>query len=109
MGCWLWFLAASTRALYRNYRYGDPSFKMLNTFLLALFLAKAILFFIVFGDFRSGLASFLGIVGLSVALNHGIRGPVRASKPCVQPHRVQPRLALAPEPSAVRQDELVEA
>jgi hypothetical protein len=109
MAGWLWFLAASTRALHRNYRYGDQSLKMLNTFLLALFLAKAILFFLVFGDFRSGLASFLGIVGLSVALNHGIRGPVRAPKPNVQPFRAQPRLALAPEPAAVRQDELVEA
>jgi len=70
---WLWFLIASVRALYLNYRYGDDSLRRINTFLLAYFLARMVTFFTVFGDFRSDVAPFVGIVGLSVALNHGIR------------------------------------
>jgi hypothetical protein len=92
---WLWFLGASFRALYRNYCYGDPSLKTVNTFLLAAFLAKAAMFFSIYGDFRTEFATYLGILGLGMALNHGICKPVRASKPVVQPMVFRTRPALA--------------
>ncbi len=92
---WLWFLGASIRALYRNYRYGDPSLKTINTFLLAAFLTKAAMFFVIFGDFRTEFAPYLGIVGLGLALNHGICRPVRAPKTVVQPMVFRTRPALA--------------
>jgi hypothetical protein len=72
---WLWFLGAAIRALYLNYRYGEESIKTINTFLLAFFVAKTVLFFAVFGDFRSDFSIFVGVVGLGVALNGGIRRP----------------------------------
>ncbi len=68
-GAFLWFCIASIRYLYRNYRYGDPDLKTVNTFLLAYFLAKLLLFSIIFGNFFSDLFAFTGIVGLSVSIN----------------------------------------
>jgi hypothetical protein len=65
----VWFLVASGRFLYQNYRSGDPRLKRINTFFLALFLTKAAFFFVVFGSFYSDLCSFTGLVGLSVSLN----------------------------------------
>jgi len=74
--CFLWFIAASMRALYLNYRHGDPRLKRINTFLLAIFVAWFVFFCGIFGGFHSDLHHFVGIVGLSIALNGGIRRPV---------------------------------
>jgi len=68
----LWFLAASARALYKNYRYGNPAYSKLNRFLLAYFMAKTIFFFFVFGSLYSDLAMYAGLVGLSISLNGGV-------------------------------------
>jgi hypothetical protein len=97
---WLWFLAASLRALHYNHRYGDEMLRKLNALLLALFVAKTTLFMVVFGDFRVELPMFVGIVGFSLALNGGIRKPVRMRAPLV-PIRVrsQPPAKLFTEPS----------
>jgi hypothetical protein len=75
----VWFLAASIRALYLNYRYGDESLKKANAFLLAYFVAKTIHYFFVFGGFYGDLANFCGIIGLSISLNGGIRQPARVT------------------------------
>lgn len=83
----VWFFWASVRALYRNYLYGDPELSKVNTLLLAYFIARIILFCLIFGGFYGDLPIFVGIVGLSIALNHGIRKPA-----------VQPSLAPAAEP-----------
>jgi hypothetical protein len=69
------FLGASLRALYRNFRYGSPALRQVNTFFLALFVTQIVLFIFVFGAFDSQLAIFTGTVGLSVALNGGVRRP----------------------------------
>jgi hypothetical protein len=87
---WLWFLAASLRALYYNYRYGDDVLRKVNRLLLALFAARALMFMVVFGDFRVEFQIFLGIIGFSLALNGGIRRPVRVRAPLV-PIRVRTR------------------
>ena len=77
----LWFLVASFGVLRRNYRYGDPSLKMVNTYLLAAFIAQTILFFFVFGALQSDLMTYAGLVGLSVALNGGVAKPSPAPEP----------------------------
>ena len=72
----LWLIIAGLKALYSNYRYGDPELQRINTFLLASFVAKTIFFMAVFGAFVGDLAEFTGLLGLSVAINGGVRRPV---------------------------------
>lgn len=71
----VWFIAASIHVLHRNYRYGVPEHQKINTFLFAYFVARIIFYLIGFGAFSSDLALFAGLVGLSVAVNHGVRQP----------------------------------
>ena len=75
---WLWFLAAGTRVLYLNHRHGPARFQVANDFLLALFLARIILFFFVFGGFETDLSVFAGLVALGICLNGGVARPVKA-------------------------------
>jgi hypothetical protein len=49
--------------------------QLVNNFLLALFVSKIVFFFLVFGSVYSELFYFVGLVGLSIALNGGVRGP----------------------------------
>ncbi len=74
----LWLLGAGMKVLYRNYKYGDPAFKQINTYLFAAFVAKAIYFMVIFGAFEGDLTIFLGLLGMSVAINGGMRQPVKA-------------------------------
>ncbi len=71
----IWFWIASLRALFFNYRYGDPALRTLNTFLFALFITKILIFLIVFGSLYSDMAPFVGVIGFSVSLNGGICKP----------------------------------
>jgi O-antigen ligase len=64
-----WFLFAGLRVLYRNWKFGDPALRNVNTLLLAVFAARAIWFWSFFGSLHSDMASLLGALGLSVALN----------------------------------------
>ncbi|HEU5126066.1 MAG TPA: O-antigen ligase family protein [Verrucomicrobiae bacterium] len=68
-----WFMAVAIWILIRNYRYGDPTLKIINSFLLAAFVQKTLMFCTVYGAFDSNIATFVGYVGLSVALNKGVR------------------------------------
>jgi hypothetical protein len=74
---WLWI--ACLRALYDNYRYGDPSLQTVNTLLLVSFIVKIIIFSFVFGGLESDILGFLGFIGFSISLNGGIRQPARAT------------------------------
>ncbi|MEO5804141.1 MAG: hypothetical protein ABIR24_11490 [Verrucomicrobiota bacterium] len=69
----VWFLAASWWALYRNYQFGEPELRHINAVLLAFFSTKAIYFLFVFGAFSSDLFGFIGLIGLSISLNGGIK------------------------------------
>ncbi len=71
----LWFLWACIRTLHQNYRHGDPSLRLINTLLLALFVTRAIMFFVVFGSLFSDMSMFTGLIGLSVSLNSGVAQP----------------------------------
>jgi hypothetical protein len=69
MIAFVWFLVAGTRTLYRNYKFGDPAYRTVNTFLLGAFVARTFWFFLFFGGFHSDIAYFTGLLGLGVALN----------------------------------------
>ncbi len=69
----VFFSVASAWVLYQNYRYGTPNLRIVNTMLLATFLARQVFFWIIFGAISSDLPFFVGLVGLGVALNGGVR------------------------------------
>jgi len=101
LGLWgviglLWLLAAGTRVLYLNHRYGDPALHNVNTFFLAYFITQSIFFFTVFGAFNSQLYVFTGILGMSVSINGGVRKPGRV------PARAAQREAMVAEPVPVQ-------
>jgi UPF0716 family protein affecting phage T7 exclusion len=68
------------RVLYRNYLYSEPELKSLNTFLLAQFVARLVFYVGFYGQFYLDLMIFTGSVGLSLALNSGVRGPQRVEE-----------------------------
>jgi O-Antigen ligase len=74
----VWFWIASLRALYRNYRFGDPAFQTINTFLFAYFVVKIFFFLVIFGALEIDLAGFAVLIGLSISINGGIRRPAAA-------------------------------
>ena len=76
-----WFLIMGGRVLHRNYRYGDPGLKTINTFLYACFLARVFFYLVVFGGFHGDIVNFIGLVGFSVSLNRGMR---RVTEPLKQ-------------------------
>ncbi len=79
----LWFLGASGWAFYRNYRYGEPELKRINTLLLACFLMRTVMFFGVVGALNYDLFAFTGLIGLSISLNGGIKTPPVKTTPVV--------------------------
>jgi hypothetical protein len=88
----LWFMAASIRALYHNYKYGDQSLQTINTLLLAAFLTHAAMFFLIFGTFENDILTFASLIGLSVSLNGGIRRPMTEPVKTEMPVFSRPRL-----------------
>jgi len=86
----LWFVVASLKVLWANYKYGDPDIWNANTWLLSYFIAKLVLFVVVFGGFYSDLVSFVGLVGFSVSLNGGVARPVPVTQPVRAFNRFRP-------------------
>jgi hypothetical protein len=77
----LWLMVAAIRVLYHNYRFGDPAYQNINTFLFAYFVARFIFFLAVFGSLDSDLPLFLGLLGLSISINGGVAKPAVAPQP----------------------------
>jgi hypothetical protein len=71
----VWFWIVSVRVLHLNFRYGEPRFRNINTFFLAYFIARILQFLFVFGGIASDLPTFVGILGLSISINGGVRKP----------------------------------
>ncbi len=71
----VWFWIASVRVLYLQFRYGEPRFRNINTFFLAYFVARILQFLFVYGAIGSDLPTFVGILGLSISINGGVRKP----------------------------------
>ncbi|MBI3850088.1 MAG: O-antigen ligase family protein [Verrucomicrobia bacterium] len=82
VGALLWFLAAAWSVLYKNYRYGDPSLRVVNAFILANVIARVLMFLFIVGGFETDMLALVGLVGLSVSLNGGVAKP--APKPVTQ-------------------------
>ncbi|HTY86621.1 MAG TPA: hypothetical protein VMB80_04085 [Candidatus Acidoferrum sp.] len=95
----VWFLAAGIWVLYNNYRHGDPALKLVNTFLLALFLSTVVMFF---GEsLSSDMVLFASLVGFSVSLNGGVSRPIPGPVPRPDPFRL-PRGLMRPGPAFQR-------
>ncbi len=86
----VWFWVASLKALWSNYKYGDPEIKRLNTFLLCYFIGKIIMFLFVFGSFYTDIMIFTGIIGFSVSLNGGVARPAPVVRPKIVFNRFRP-------------------
>ncbi len=80
-----WFMLAGLRLLVRNYRYGDPSLRSVNTFLLCYYIAKVVFFLTVFGAVHLDLLAFVGTIGLSVSVNGGMRRAKDVAAPAAAP------------------------
>jgi hypothetical protein len=83
----VWFWIVAIWVLRRNYRYGDPALRTVNTFLLAAFVAKIIFFILIFGDIGSDMLTFGGYLGLGVSLNGGVCRP--APEPVPETNKFQ--------------------
>jgi hypothetical protein len=92
----LWATLAGLRVLYRNLRYGDPELRSINAFLLAWYLQRYLTFFFIFGGFEVDLGLFVRTVGFSVALNGGVRGPLREPAKAM---RFKPLAPRQPQPA----------
>jgi hypothetical protein len=92
----LWFCWSAVRLLINNYRYGDPAFHKLNAFLLAYFTARLAFYFIFYGQFDLDFVHFTGLVGLSIAINGGVRkAPFVEVEPEPEPEFQPTRRAVA--------------
>jgi hypothetical protein len=65
----VWLIIAGARFLYTMYQNSAPELRRINAFLLALFLARVLMFSFIFGSLYTELYLFTGILGFSVALN----------------------------------------
>ena len=75
MIAFVWFLVAGLRVLHRNWKFGNPDYRTVNGYLLAAFAANAIFFFVGFGSISDDLHTFVGLLGLGVALNGAVPSP----------------------------------
>jgi hypothetical protein len=89
----LWVLMAGYQVLSRNYRFGDARLRRINSVLLSCYLARCFCFFFIFGALSTDLYLFLGLCGLSVSLNGGVR---RSYAPKRIPIPVPQTLAMEP-------------
>jgi hypothetical protein len=94
---WLWYWAAGFRVVWRNYHYGDPALRHLNLYLFAFFLAKCLGFIFIFGSLVEDVGGFAAILGLSIALNHGVMRP--QPLPRTKPGPANPNLAFPARPA----------
>ncbi len=100
----VWFWVAGWRLLLHNYRYGLAELKTFNTLLLALFVTRVFHFLVIFGSLSAEFAHFTGLVGLSMALNHGfasVHAPAPAAEPA-GPTRRRSLPAVLPSPVAAQ-------
>lgn len=80
MIAYLWLATASLWVTYRNYRYGDPEIKTVNAYLFVAIILHVFGYFFLFGAFATDLVQYMELVGFSVALNWGLRGPKPVSR-----------------------------
>ncbi len=64
-----WFCWSALKTLFRNYRYGSESLRLINVFLLSMFICRLVFFIFLYGQFEMDLPMFVGLIGLSTSLN----------------------------------------
>ena len=97
---WLWYLAAGYWVVWRNYKYGDPGLRQINIFFFAFFICKVFGFLFIFGAFPEDVGNFGGLIGLSIAFNHGVMGPRPVPK--ANPAFARPRMDFPARPALQR-------
>jgi len=68
-----WFCWSALKVLVHNYRYGSESLRLINVFLLSMFICRLVFFLTLYGQFELDLAAFVGLIGLSLSLNGGVQ------------------------------------
>jgi hypothetical protein len=68
-----WFCYSSLKIMFRHYRQGKESLKLINTFLLATFICRLLFYIFLYGQFELDLSVFVGLIGLSISLNGGVK------------------------------------
>lgn len=81
----VWFGGAALWVLIRNYRWGEAEWTHINRFILASFVVRFFYFFTFYGSFVRDLGFFCGFVGLSLAINHGVRSAPAQPTPQQRP------------------------
>lgn len=71
----LWFVSAGFPVMYRNFRYGDPALRTINTFMWVHYFYACFAFLILGGVLDLSMKMFAGDLGLSIALNGGVCRP----------------------------------
>jgi hypothetical protein len=72
-GAFVWFCVAALRVLWKNLKYGDPELIHVNRFLMGYFVARLVYYVVFYGQFDLDFMHFTGTLGLSIALNGGMR------------------------------------
>src|SRR5262249_2718284 len=78
-----WFVYAVVRVLYQNYKFGNPEFQTINTFLFGYCMVRIVFFLFIFGSLVLDLTMFVGLVGLSISINRGVAKPALVPKATV--------------------------
>ena len=97
----LWFMIAGLRVVYLNFKYGRPELRTINFFLFIMFFIEFASYIYCVGGLgvSSDVNWFMGYLGLSIALNHGVCGkhshPVPV-QPAPEPLPAFPRPRLQP-------------
>ena len=81
----VWFQVAAFRVLINNYRYGNPALRTINTFLLAVYTARALMWLLIVGGFYSDMQGYVGYLAMSICLNGGVARP--EPEPAAEPAR----------------------
>src|ERR1035441_7298645 len=71
----LWFVSAGFPVMYRNFRYGDPALRTINTFMWVHYFYVCFKFLMLGGVLDLNMMMFTGDLGLSIALNGGVCRP----------------------------------
>jgi hypothetical protein len=96
---WLWYWAAGFFVVWRNYRYGDPVLRHINLYLYAAFVGKCFFFLFIFGGVVEDAGGFGAIIGLSIALNHGVMRRPKFAVQAVPAPRPAPAPGRTPFPA----------
>jgi hypothetical protein len=98
----IWFLVAGYRVLSQNYHFGDPALRIINAFLLADFITRTFMFFVVVGGITSDMLHFAAVVGLSVSLNGGVSRPATITEETAPEPKPLPSFMTRPRPALGR-------